>query len=208
MKRALFLLFIFFCISITTPAYASRYFAEAKIGYFRPFSDTLRDIYSDGWANYELEISYTPFCVCDPCWWTNFYAWGGYNYLYDKGETRSGVNDDVTDIQIYSFSLGLKYFQPMPCCTELYAGAGLRYFILRIDNRDNTVDRRERANGLGGVFSLGFIVRPYRCFTMDFFTDLAVKHFDESEFTKQNNEVEKSIDVTGITFGVGVGIVF
>lgn len=188
--------------------FADRYLVEGKIGYFRPFSADLRDIYSDGWANYQIEAAYSPFSDCNPCWWSQFFAWGGVNYLYDKGETRSGIEDDETDIQLYGATLGIKYIQTLPCNTRVYGGAGFRYIFLRIDNHDDSIDRRERADGLGGVFNLGLILQPYRCFVIDFYTDVTLKHFSESEFTKQNNEVAEGIDVSGITFGVGVGILF
>lgn len=192
----------------TAPAYADRYLVEAKIGHFRPFSEELRSIYSDGWANYQLEISYSPWNWSDCCWWENFFVWGGYNFLYDKGSTRSGIDDDESEIQLYNFTLGLKYFQDLPCCAKAYAGAGLRYFFLRIENKDETVDRRERAAGLGGVFNFGLVFNPWRRLLVDFYTDVPIKRFRESEFTKQNDEIAESIDVSGITFGIGVGIYF
>ncbi|MCH9627738.1 MAG: hypothetical protein S4CHLAM2_13810 [Chlamydiales bacterium] len=205
MKFSVFLALLLLAI---IPAQADRYLFDAKVGYFRPFSDELRNIYSEGWASYQVEAAYSPFSSCNSAWWSNFFAWGGYNYLYDKGETRSGMDDDETIIQFYNFTLGLKYLVPMFCNTRLYGAAGARYFFLRIDNCDDAVGHRERANGMGSAFSLGVLFQPYRCFVMDFFTDVMVRKFTDSDFTTRCDEVAEDLDISGITFGIGIGILF
>lgn len=208
MKRLFFfsLLALFACSSHS--AFASRYMVEGRVGHFRPFSEELRDIYSEGWVNYQVDASYSPFDSCHPNWWGGFFLWGNYGYSYDSGSTRSGILDDQTSIQFYTLSLGLKYLYPMPCKTFLYGYGGLRYLFLRINNDDETVDRREHAEGLGGALGLGVLFQPCKYLVFDLFADMTTKYFKQSNFTKKNEEIPEGVDVGGVILGLGIGFRF
>ena len=96
----------------------------------------------------------------------------------------------------------------MPSHFGIYGSAGARYIFLRISNRDTHVEPRERADGVGGVVSLGLIFNPVDWFIVDLSSSVMLKHFDESHFANDNGEIAKSIDVSGLTFGIGIGICF
>ncbi len=209
MQKKIAFSLILFCLLLGSQiAYADRYLAEGKVAYFRPFSDKLRDFYSDGWVNYQVELSYSPFNSCNPDWWSKFFIWGSYNYLYDSGSIASRFLDDETDIQFYNFSLGLKYIQPLPCNTYVYGAAGLKYIFLRNDNHDETVARRERANGLGEVLSIGFLFQTWRCIVINLYSDVTFKYFRQSNFSSKDHEIAEGVDVSGVSFGLGAGIRF
>ena len=197
---------IAFCFLFSSVS-AHEYLAEIKVGYFRPTNSLFRDIFPDGWPNYQLELSYSPFSRSCDNWWRNFFAWGSFNYLHAEG--KSTVVFDDCNIDIIPVALGLKYMYPLPCCTQAYASAGLKYFWLRIDNKDPILHLKDRAEGLGGVIAVGALFHPIRNIFCDFFVDYSFKHFDKSNFqVKENHVIPSSVDISGITFGIGVGVWF
>lgn len=202
-KKFCFLVLCFLLSSLS----AAEYLGEFKVGYFRPTNDILRDIFPDGWPNYQLEISYSPFSRSCDNWWRNFFAWGSINYLHADGESAVGIDDCTIDI--LPVALGLKYMHPLPCCTQAYASAGLKYFWLHVDSHDDIEHLKDRAHGLGAVIAIGALFHPIRNVFLDFFVDYSFKHFNKSNFSiKQNNVIPSAVDISGITFGVGVGFWF
>jgi hypothetical protein len=186
---------------------AAEYLVEVKVGYFRPTSDTLRDIFPDGWPNYQVELSYSPFSRCSKEWWRHFFAWGSVNILHIDGDSEVGVDDCA--MSIIPVALGLKYMVPLPCCTQAYASAGLKYFWLRVDNKVDDINLRDRASGLGGAFAIGALFHPLKNLFFDFFVDYSIKHFKASNFSvKENSFIPSSVDISGLTCGVGVGLWF
>lgn len=198
--------------------FAERFLFETKIGHFRPFSDLLRELYEDEWDDYQFELSYAPF---DPCtlgwqewrknWWRNLLFFGNYCYIFNRGFTFSGLDDTEINIRLLCFSLGLKYILHLPAKFDVYGSAGGRYIFLRTDNKnDESVQPHEKANGLGGIFSLGALFYPYANLVLDFFASVMIKQFDESNFSNDSgdNEIEQSLNVSGVTFGFGIGLCF
>lgn len=209
MKKYFCLLVFALLLLGSKPAFAYRFFVEGKLGYFRPYSELLRDLYSRGWVDYQIEASYSPFDSRNCGWWRNFFLWNSYNFIYNHGETKSGFEDSEIDVQIYTFGAGLKYLLPLPNHFGVYASAGPRFILLRIENRDPEVDPRDRAHGLGGVCGVGLLFNPYKWLLVDFYSNVMTKHFNADHFIHSNEDtVEKSVTISGVTFGVGLGISF
>lgn len=180
--------------------------SEFKVGVFSPTSTILRDLYRDGWANYQLEFTYTPFSCENPCWWKQFFLFAAGNYIYQKGE--SDGEDTETDIEIFPATLGIKYIYPTPWKIDFYASGGARYFFLNIDNKDEGIVRRDRARGLGGVFSIGSLIHVYPFVLLDLFIDYSFRNFSKNDFYDTEVERTAGIDIAGWTAGIGLGYKF
>jgi hypothetical protein len=204
MKKVLYTLL--FCCLLPSLG-AAEYLAEFKVGYFRPTHDVLRELFSDGLPNYQLELSYSPFSRNCDGWWRHFFAWGSVNYVHDEGNSAVGIEDCAIDI--IPLALGLKYMQPLPCCVQAYLSAGFKYFWFHVDSHTPTAHQKDRARGLGGVVAIGALFHPIRNVFLDFFVDYSFKHFDKDNFSiKQNGFIPSSIDASGLTFGLGAGVWF
>ncbi len=198
----------FFLILLFAPSLqADEYIAEFKAGYFRPTNDILRQIFPDGWANYQGELSYSPFSRSCRNWWRGLFVWASGNYLHSRGQSAVGIQD--CQIKIIPAAGGIKYLHSLPCCVQAYGSIGLKYFWLRLDTKDEFSKRIDRAQGLGGVFSVGALFHPLRFVIIDFFVDYSLKHFDKSNFkVKESDVIPSCVDISGLTFGAGVGVWF
>jgi len=205
MRKKIYFLLLFF--SIFSSLSADEYLAEVKVGYFRPSNNLFRDLFPDGWPNYQIELSYSPFARTCKDWWRGFFGWASVNYLHAAGNTIARIDD--CSICIIPAAIGLKYLYPIPCDAQIYAGMGLKYFWLRVDNKDPEIHFKDRARGLGGVFSIGALFHPIRNVFVDLFVDYSLKHFDKRHFSqKENNVIPSDVNISGLTLGIGAGLWF
>lgn len=206
-RKVAFLFFTALFLFLSRPVFADRFLFEAKFGHFRPFLNTLRELYDNGWDDYQFEASYSPFECCNPNWWKNFFVWGSYSFIFNRGFTFTGLDDTEINIHLNAFSLGLKYIQPLPWHFDIYGSVGGRYLWVKTRNSDETVEPWEKAQGLGGVLGGGLLFYPAKLFVVDLYTNFMFKHFGESHF-ESNGSTAKSLDVSGVTIGVGAGFRF
>ncbi|NGX60617.1 MAG: hypothetical protein K940chlam9_00083 [Chlamydiae bacterium] len=206
MKKHLLVIFLVFG-TFFAPLSAYEILVEGKIGAYFPKGDTIKDVFSNTIGNYQAEISWTPFrrSVCLEDWWKNLYAFGSVSYITSRGET---ITEDDTDFEIIPVSLGIKYIQPLPWCFEVYGSIAPRYFFLDIHNENEGVKSTDRARGLGGVYSIGALFRPCRCLFVDLYVDYSHKRFDDDNFESGNNIIAHTVELSGFTAGIGLGLAF
>ena len=74
---------------------------EGRVAYYRPSSDRVRRIYSDGWADYQFEISLGLPCNFDLCG-GNFRLWTGVSGFSKRG--HSHLEEGCRSFQRESYS--------------------------------------------------------------------------------------------------------
>lgn len=190
MKR-IFLLLFFLPILLQ----ASDWTVEGRVAYFYPTSRLIREIYPRGGADYQLEASRRVFC--------NWHLWGSFNYFTKKGHSL-GLHDD-TRINIYPFSLGVKYnfcffkhFRP-------YVGAGATYTLLRIRDHSEHVKEHVHKNGFGLVIKSGINFPIINCIFLDIFADY---YYQQMHFRSQPGLYRHEVNLSGFKFGAGIGVAF
>jgi outer membrane protein len=171
---------------------------EFKFGLFRPDSKRLRDVYESPWLNYELSMSYPM--------WKGLSIWSSLNYIDESGQSL-GLQQHRTVIRIIPLTMGMKYVFFLSEHFDTYIGAAMRYFFVRVQNRYPFVKREVHKNGLGGGFVGGLLVMPHPNAAIDIFIDYSLKKFNK-EKKSINNNIQHDLDISGVTFGIGIGYLF
>lgn len=197
MKKIILLLCIGF--SFTIPLYAWEgidYTVEARVSYFRPFSKRLREVYQNGWANYEIQASQT-FCNG----WT---IWEGVSGWPVNG--RSTCLHNKTHMRLWGLKLGvLRQFYCTPCL-RFYLGAGGTYNFLRIHDKSHFVREHFSKNNFGAVVQTGI----YYFLNQYCFLDINFQYlYQRFHFSRHRQHVPKrDVDLSGLQIGGGLGILF
>ena len=197
MKKFAFLLILFLPAFLKSECCIT---PEFKASYYRFNSSVLRDIYGSGGALIQGEINYKIWC--------NYYLFADVGYLKKSGKSL-GCHED-TCIRIVPISGGMKYRFCFNECLDFYLGAGLRYFNVNIHNDSDFVRRHVCANGVGGVFSGGLYYKFCNCLVFNPFIEYSCKcyGFNESNKDCACNIRRHDLDVSGFSFGAGIGYCF
>ncbi len=180
---------------------------EFKAAYFRPSNDFVKEIYSNGWVDYGFEFS--KMITTD----NNLAIWGGVNWYRTKGHAACCgdiiVSKSKTSISVVPFSLGLKYFMPVPQVynANLYLGAGISTAFVRIKDDSEFVKAKLSKNGaFGWVLKSGIQYFFRNNVFIDVFADYV---FQEVNFKRGNGNVANfSASLDGLKLGVGLGLNF
>ncbi len=205
--------FLLVCIAalfLSTPsAFAARYLFETKIGHFMPCSKSLKKLYDNDWDDYAFEISVSPYDDDSCSRWRNFFAWGSYNHIFNRGFTFSGFDDTEITIQLGTISIGAKYVQPLRWNFDIYGCLAPRYVYLLTQNRDDAqVEFKDHARGFGSTVVFGFLFHPTRRLLIDFYANWMFKHFNSSHFSFDLGTDPVSVSLTGVSLGIGFGLKF
>ncbi len=169
---------------------------EAKAGYFFFLNPTMQKIYDGDGIDLQLSGSYP--IRRD----LHFYA--SLEYLEKFGHSLNG--GQATHLQVAPISIGLKPIYPLTRFTDFYLTAGPRYFIVRVHNDSPYVDNDLRSDGWGGFANIGFLSELYRGLTINLFSEWS---YGKVLFNSTIPNVEvTNIQLTGITFGGGLGYTF
>jgi hypothetical protein len=92
---------------------------------------------------------------------------------------------------------------------SFYAGAGPRLFLMMLDNDSPHVRGEDNEIGIGAGFDGGLWLYPipkWKNFFLDLFADYSWKKLkvEPDEISSSDNDV----DVSGLSFGLGLGIKF
>ncbi len=172
---------------------------EGRIAYYKPSSKRVQEIYSNGWADYQVEVSKDFFC--------NWRVWAGVSGFSKKGHSI-GFNDP-TRIQMIPVSLGVKYMYSLTPCTKIYLGGAGCYSFLKIRDHSDYVHQHIRKEEFGGLIQAGAYYYFSRCLYADVFVDYLFQHFhfshshDSYYYVKRN-----SLDMSGFKVGAGIGCTF
>jgi outer membrane protein W len=194
-----FFLLIAFLISTNAEAsYFSGMEVEAKISAFFPSSKKVRRLYSKSMPYYELEIS-KKFC-------NNWQVGLSGGYVSKRGHAIGCRNR--TCFRLIPLSLGLKYLYPFNPCINLYVGAGISWSFFKNKDHSPFVHETNNCDAVGGLFKIGFTYAVKECIFIDIFTEYLHQKFSFSRHYKQHYTVRHHLNMSGFTFGGGLGFNF
>ncbi len=212
MKSSIFK--IFFTTFILTAAsaiagppngfYNDPWCVKLSIAYYRPTDSKVREIYSDGWPDYQLELSRELFN-------SNWSLWGSIDWSGSDGEALScgsQVSENKTSIWVLPLSFGLQYFFPVPQINgRFYLGGGGSINFVHITNYCEFVKKHQSKNGTwGGILKSGFQYFFNNAAFVDVFVDYS---FLNVHFSQGSSNVETSnAHLNGLKLGAGLGLCF
>lgn len=170
--------------------------AEVRAAYFHPTGSRFDDIYGgSGIYNFELSVQT----------WCDLYTWFSVGYLRESGKSLGLKNR--TTFQMVPLGLGLKYL--FSCgCFRPYLGAGLGVTWMDVDNHSDFVKKDVDKWGVGGVFKAGSLWYMNNCWFLDFFIDYTYMDIGFSGTSADPFVFRNDADISGFSFGVGLGYSF
>lgn len=204
--RKLFFSTLFLLVAYQPPAFTGcclpplcldGWSAEARVAYFSPSHDRLRDIYSPHWVDYQFVVAREIF--------SNVEVWSSIGFIQRSGE--STFVKEHTRFRVIPFGLGFKYYFPSCWDWKPYAGIGFNYRYLNIHNSSDYVQERVTQWKSGSTFQLG--VKKFCCngIFYDVFFDYILQNYrfsgHSSPYVKRND-----IYFNGWKLGAGIGYAF
>ena len=175
------------------------YSIEGNIGYFHPFSKSLRRVISGG-VNYQLLTTYK--------WNQNFGLFLGADYFHKNG--RSTGSHSGTSLNIVPITIGIKgSIDICNFCDEsglqAYFLLGPRWYYVNSKNSPNYMPRHNYAHGFGGMGGVG-IAYLYRNFLFNLVVNFSFGNV--STHTSKKHIHTPNTQVGGIFAGGGIGYSF
>ena len=175
--------------------------AEVRVAYYRPASKRVRDIYGDGWADYQLVLS-APLS----CNWDLFGSVAGFGR-----NGRTSCFHDKTTLKLFPVSLGLRYVKTLDSSTIAYLGGAASYSFLRIHDHSPYVIEHTRKEAWGGLVELGINRYFWNCAYVSAFFDYYFQkfHFKDTRGGYYDGYIERNtLNMNGYKIGVGLGVSF
>jgi len=175
-------------------------FVEGKVGYFYPFSGTLRSIIHEG-VDFQLSFTYKV--------WKMFAVFTSADFFIKKGHSTGDHSE--TKVWILPITLGLKLFATIYKSDtnwdqlDFYFAIAPRWYLSRATNRSPFLDHHNFAQGIGGMTGIGFI---YSC------KDLSFSVFTEASYGNIHSHTSKphlktpNTQVGGLLTGGSLGYNF
>ncbi len=170
---------------------------EGDIGYFYPFSKTLREIVGGG-ADYRLSVSYKRdehlgIFLSGDCF---------------TKEGRSTGSHSKTSLWILPVTLGLRFYRTYWfSCYEFsyYLAMGPRYYFAHATNDFPAVDHHNFASCIGAMGGIGFFL-SYEHFSLNAFTD--VSYANGHSHTSITNVSAPNMQLGSLIAGGGIAYAF
>jgi hypothetical protein len=186
---------IFFLIIPVTTLQAADMVVEAKGAYFYPTDSKFRKIYSNR-GMYGTEYT------CQA--WKWLYGWASASYYSSWGSSIHLRHR--THIYFIPLALGPKYFHRFTW-GDIYVGVGGMGTYLHMRDHSPFVIHRPHKWGFGGIAKAGILVKLYRNFFIDFFSDYSYMKIDFHN--TDHGKVQRHIaDLSGLSIGGGIGYRF
>lgn len=176
-----------------------KWYFEIKPGYFLFSDKEMRTFFGNGGFTIRGETGY------------QFYGpltvWIDAGYFQKEGNAM-GVDAKI-DFKLATLTIGLKMIYYLNSRVAVYGGAGPRLFLLMMHNDSPFVRGDDNEIGIGGGFDAGawlFPIPQWPNFFLDAFADYSWKNMgiEEDEISSLDND----IDLSSLTFGLGVGFRF
>jgi hypothetical protein len=189
---------------------------EARVAYFYPTDNRLREIYGkNGWADYQVEVA-APLNMCCNCSW-DWDLW--FNAAYYQKSGHSTCLRNHTRVENWAFNFGVKRYFDMCTCFRPYLGLGGGFAHVqfrdkfRLDNFGgifigDTHPIKSRIHRWGGCLLVKSGVRyDFTCnIFADIFLDYSFNWFNREK--KRHCVRTRSIDTGGLKTGLGLGYQF
>lgn len=177
-----------------------------RVSYYHPTSKRLRHVFSNGWADYEVQISKQ---IC--CDWK---IWAGVDGFSIEG--RKSDDRHKSHLQLIPLNLGLKYYFPFTCPIQLYISGAASYSFMRIKEHSHYFHLNKHKSGWGGLIEGGFDYSVWKRMFVNFFVQGYFQEFDfrnpffislpGSPITTIRKKTD--VDFSGIKIGAGIGYQF
>ncbi len=197
MRLFLFLLFI-----LSLDIHARDWETEARVAYFRPRVGDLRQIYPNGWVQYQVQAATTI--------WGPFGLWANAGFMNTNGHSL-GLHQK-TRLRIYPLSFGgLYYYCFPPLCVpgylDAYIGVGPTYSTLKIHDEGDRFIKQHVAKNVWGVTAKSALRYHFcGCGYIGAFIDYYHSRFpfkhDPHCVTRRN------VDTSGFLYGGSLGFSF
>ena len=172
---------------------------EARVNAFAPESGKVRDIYSNRWADYQVQFNYH----YDQNW-TLFTAVNGYS----RNGHSLGLSH-CTNLRLLPLSLGLQYSINVLPCLDYYAGIGATYSFLHIHDHSQYVHEYIDKNTFGGIFKIGALYYICSNVFLDIGIDYLYQHFHFKTSHNDCSYVQRhNLNLSGFKGGLGLGVRF
>ncbi|CUI15752.1 conserved hypothetical protein [Candidatus Protochlamydia naegleriophila] len=172
---------------------------EARVAYYRPSSKKVKEIYGNGWADYQVELSKG---FCD-----NWRAFVGVSGFSKSG--RSLGEHDKTTLRLIPLTFGVKYVYNYAPCVDIYIGGGAAYSWLRIKDHSSYVHEHVKKSRFGGIAQIGAYYYFNECLFADVFIDYLFQKYDFSNSHSYSRYVERhDVNLSGFKVGAGLGYRF
>ena len=208
-----FLLYFLCLTGLMQPLLAKDWTLELRGACYLPTSQEAQSIYSRAWLESEVFTAKK----------LNQYleAFGQVSWTVKKGQTSRGEFGfkDRSRIWILPLTAGLRVVYPIATKAKVYAGAGISYSYLKIENRYEDIDyyfyssspfhKQIYEHHLGALWKTGLLIDTGDHTYLDFFVDYAWQTFR----LKQNDLfadriVGHQLNLSGVKVGAGFGVNF
>jgi len=174
---------------------------EARVAYFYPANDRMRDVYGkEGWAEYEIEAS-TPLTFNCDC--TNWDAFFNASYFYKRG--HSTCLHDRTTVNNWAFNFGVKRYFDTCWCFRPYLGLGVGFAHVRFHDESPFVTNKINRWGVAVLAKSGIRYDISCNFFADLFLDYAYTGY---RFCSGGCRSGNDVDTGGVKVGLGLGYQF
>lgn len=198
------LIFTLALLTLSNVAF-SEALAIAKLGYYRPTSNVLRNIYSNSWLSVGGEASGN-FSETQPVL-KRTYLVGKVNYTENRGHSI-GLRDR-THIHIVPLSLGpriLESFTNVAVPFDLFIGGGANYTFVNVKNDSTVAKSKVHESGWGGYGELGTFIRPKEHFIIALIASYSYSPISPPGDSKACDT--HRVDVGGLLIEGGLGYKF
>jgi outer membrane protein len=175
------------------------WYFELRPGYFYFTDSEMHDYFGPGGFSFRAEAGAN--------FWKSLIVWMDAGYFQKEGRSVGGL--DLIDFKLGTLTLGLKVLCEINRYASLYIGAGPRLFMMLMHNDSPYVRGDDNAVGIGLGADFGcwiFPIQSYPNFFIDVGIDYSLKtlHLEPDEISS----LDSSVDVSGLTGGLGLGIRF
>lgn len=170
---------------------------EFRVAAFFPQNHKVRSIYSNAWADYQVQIGKR--------FWCNWQVFGEFSGFQKDGHSSFG---DKTTLRVFPFTLGAKYFFNLCSNLEAYVGGGAVYSLLRIKDDSPYVHRHVSKGQFGGVIKTGLVYTFCNCWFADLFADYLFQRFSYHGVSCDPFVYRHTADLSGFKLGLGIGYQF
>jgi hypothetical protein len=173
------------------------WFVDANIGYFYPFSHTLREVIA-GSVDYQLQLTYK--------WSKHWGAFVGGDFFYNTGHSTG--DHAKTTLWILPITIGIKAFGTLWATNDFsqvvqgYVLLGPRWNYIHSSNNSPNVDHHTNGQGFGGMGGLGLSYLVHQ------FTVNAIVNFSFANLhahSDKHNVKAPNTQVGGMVIGGGIG---
>lgn len=171
---------------------------EGRVAYFKPSSKKVQEIYGNGWADYQVELSTGI--------GEHIRLWTGVSGFKESGRSL-GLRDRTT-LRLIPLNFGLKYFFCLTDCTKFYVGAALACSFLKIRDHSDYVQEHTSRTRVGGLFQAGWYYYFNEAFFADIFVDYYYQKFNFSKSQNSYNVERHDVNLSGFKMGGGLGYKF